>query len=131
MTEFASPLGKGVQFPPKIGSDGRWAWSSGDENVRESIRVILQTEPLERIMLPEFGGGLKSVLFQPNIPATHKLIEEAITRSLDQWEPRISVDSVDASVNPDDNRSALVTIHYTLVATDQSEQVQLRVLLGG
>ena len=120
-----------MQFPPKIGSDGRWAWSNGDENVRESIRVILQTEPLERIMLPEFGGGLKSVLFQPNIPATHKLIEEAIIRSLDQWEPRITVDSVDASVNPEDSRSALVTIRYTLVATDQSEQVQLRVLLGG
>ena len=35
--------------------------STGIENVRQSIRLILQTEPLERIMLPEFGGGLKTL----------------------------------------------------------------------
>ncbi|NTV96894.1 MAG: TOBE domain-containing protein, partial [Thiobacillus sp.] len=37
-------FGRGISFPPRIGSDGRIAWSEGEQNVRESIRVILMTD---------------------------------------------------------------------------------------
>jgi len=42
-------FGRGMSFPPRVGADGRVAWSEGEVNVRESIRIILMTEPRERI----------------------------------------------------------------------------------
>jgi hypothetical protein len=36
-------FGRGISFPPRIGPDGRVAWSAGEENVRECMRIILQT----------------------------------------------------------------------------------------
>src|SRR5437868_5805577 len=51
-------LGQGLSFPPRVGADGRLAWSAGEENVREAIRVILMTELTERLMSEEFGCGL-------------------------------------------------------------------------
>lgn len=123
-------FGRGIAFPPQVDADGRFAWSEGADNVRQSIRVILLTEPRERVMLPEFGGGLRRFLFQPNTPATHRLIEESITLALGRSEPRIRLDGVDVSEDPDDDRAAIADIRYTLIATRSSEQIKLRVTLG-
>ena len=123
-------FGRGISFPPRIGPDGRLAWSVGAQNIRESIRIILMTEVRERVMLPEFGGGLQSFLFEPNIVATHRLIEQRVAEALTRWEPRLRVKGVTAVEDPNDDDAALVTIQYQLVATGAAEQVTLQVRLS-
>ena len=120
-------LGRGISFPPRVGPDGRMAWSEGEVNVRESIQVILSTERLERVMLPDFGGGLGAFLFEPNGAATRHRIEQAISGALADWEPRIQVDGVAVDADPDDAGAAIATISYRLVATQA--QARLRVAL--
>ena len=88
MVDEGKLFGRGIHFPPTINANGRWTWSSGAENIRQSIKVILQTQPLERLMLPSFGSGLRKMLFQPNTVKTHSLIEELITNALTRWERR-------------------------------------------
>jgi phage baseplate assembly protein W len=124
-------LGQGISFPPRIGVDGRVAWSSGADSIRESIRVVLMTDPGERLMLPAFGAGLRGFLFEPNIPATHRLIQERVDFTLGRWEPRIDVVRVAVDADPDDAQQANVTIDYTLVATEERGQVGLAVRLAG
>lgn len=121
--------GRGISFPPRLGSDGRWAWSEGAENIRESIRIILLTEQRERLMLPEFGGGLRSLLFEPNTPATRRLIQDRITRALARWEPRIQVTAVTVEQDPAEPRTAIATISYQLVANRSQDQVSLSLTL--
>lgn len=123
-------LGRGMSFPPRVGPNGRFAVSEGPENVRESIRVILLTEPEERMMLPEFGGGLKRFLFEPNVPSTHRLIQDTIEQALQRWEPRIRLESVDVRADESEEQSAVATIRYQLVATRESAQMHLRVRLA-
>ncbi len=120
-------LGRGISFPPRLGQDGRWAWSVGAENVREAIRIILLTQLKERLLLPEFGGGLKEFLFQPSTPATHRLIAERITVALHRWEPRIQLENVDVRPQEDTNRAVVAVIRYRLVATSRSEQLGLSI----
>ena len=50
--------GQGIGFPPRVGTDGRLAWSAGTQNIRESIRIILMTTPGERVRLAESLRGL-------------------------------------------------------------------------
>jgi uncharacterized protein len=57
MSDTGRILGRGISFPPRVGPDGRVAWSEGDVNVREAIRIILLTEQRERLRLPAFGGS--------------------------------------------------------------------------
>jgi phage baseplate assembly protein W len=122
--------GRGIAFPPHVGPDGRVAWSEGDRNIREAIEIILKTEARERINLPSFGGGLRRFLFEPNTVGTRHQIEDRITRTLEEWEPRITVTSVEVEEDPRDVQAATATIHYQLVATRASSQVALRVNLG-
>ncbi|MCX7792277.1 MAG: GPW/gp25 family protein [Chloroflexaceae bacterium] len=124
-------FGRGISFAPRVGPDGRVAWSEGEANVRECIRIILQTEPGERIERPDFGAGLGALLFEPNTSTTHERIRERIVRELSRWEPRIVVEQVRLMVDPDDPQAAIATIEYRLVATQARERLSMTVVLAG
>jgi phage baseplate assembly protein W len=123
-------LGRGISFPPRLGSDGRWAWSQGDDNVRDSVQAILLTDRGERLMLPDFGGNLARFLFEPNTTTTRHLIAERITQALNAWEPRLRVEAVQVEEDPQDPQAAIAIISYQLVATEASQQITLRVNLS-
>ena len=124
-------LGRSIAFPPRIGPDGRWAWSEGSDNVRESIEVILLTEANERVMLDAFGGGLRKFLYEPNTASTRRLMQERITEALRLWEPRINVQSVTVDPDPEDQQAAIATVQYRLVATQSTGQMSLSISLAG
>ena len=124
-------FGRGVAFPPRVGPDGRAAWSEGEANVREAIQIILRTEQGERLYLADFGAGLGKFLFEPNTVATRHQIGERIRKALQQWEPRILVTAIDVSPDAADAQAAIATIQYQLVATQVSERVRMRVSLAG
>lgn len=123
-------LGAGLSFPPRVGTDGRLVWSGGEENIRESIRIILLTNRLERIRRPDFGGDLKPFLFESNTLATHTRLKDRIEKALTRWEPRIRVESVRVDAAPDDREAAVVTVTYRLVATQMAERLTLSVNLA-
>ena len=123
-------FGRGIGFPPRVGNDGRMMWSEGEANARDAIRIILMTEPGERLMLPDFGGDLNAFLFEPNTVATRHMIQDRIVKALLQWEPRISVQTVEVEPDPTDPESAIATITYKLIATQERERVSLNVTLA-
>lgn len=130
MSAAGTLYGRGLGFPPRLDDQGRLAWSEAAPNIRESIRIILTTEPGERLMLPAFGAGLGRFLFEPNVVTTHRRIEEAVVQSLERWERRIKVDQVEVQADPEDAQAALVTLRYTLVANQAADQLLLRVQLA-
>ncbi len=127
---MSSIFGKSLSFPPRVGTDGRFVWSSGEDNVRESIAVILRTEPGERVGLADFGAGLARFLFEPNTVATHTRMQDAIRRALDRWERRIQVEAIDVAAHPADPETAVATITYRLVATAALERISLSIPLS-
>jgi len=122
-----SIFGRGIAFPPRVGADGRIVWSEGETNIRDSITVVLKTEPGERVGVPDFGAGLGRFLFEPNNATTHTRIQDAIVRALARWERRIEVESVEIAPDQDDAELALATITYRLVATAARERISLNI----
>jgi len=123
-------MSRGIGFPPRVGPDGRVAWSAGAQSVRESIQIILQTNFEERIMRPSFGGGLDAFLHEPNTLGTRRQIEERTQRALGRWEPRAVVEQVSAEKAPDDPDAVVLTITCTVRDTGTREQVRLTLDLG-
>ncbi|HEV8182852.1 MAG TPA: GPW/gp25 family protein [Candidatus Angelobacter sp.] len=122
--------GRGMSFPPRVGDDGRIAWSEGETNIREMIQVILRTQERERLNLPTFGAGLQQYLFEPNTVTTRFQVQDRITKALQLWEPRISLTDVNVEQDPDDAQAAIATIEYKLVATQVKETINVSVKLG-
>ena len=127
---MSSVFGRSMSFPPRVGADGRFVWSDGENNIRESITVILKTEPGERVGMADFGAGLARFLFEPNQATTHARVSDAIARALARWERRIEVEAVDVSAHPSEAETALATITYRLVATSALERTSLSISLS-
>jgi phage baseplate assembly protein W len=95
-------LGRGVGFP--IHPDlvrGDLQLRSGAEKVRQSIELILRTEPGERLMRPTFGCPLRAFLMEPNTIATRSRLERVVTGALQAYEPRIALKQVAATPGGD------------------------------
>ena len=116
----ADRLGVGVAFPPRPEVTTRaLEWRSGPAVVRQSILLILDTEPGERVMRPDFGCGLRRFLMEPNNPTTRAAIAREVEAALRTWEPRILVRAVEVTTATDDPTTVLVSISYRHVR-DQS-----------
>lgn len=106
-------LGQGFG-QPVAPQAGRLPLVSGPEKVRQAIFTLLDTDPGERVMRPDFGCGLRRYLMHPNNPATRAAIEREITQALGRWEPRVTVAGI--AVTPtDDAAMVLIEIHYAHV----------------
>lgn len=115
-------LGQGLQFPVRPDADGRLGYVAGDQLVRQSIEVIFDTEPGERVMLPNFGCGLRRFLMEPNSPATRTAIRQEIGDSLRRWEPRIQVSEVDVAPG-DDPALVWISISYLRLADRREDNL--------
>jgi phage baseplate assembly protein W len=116
-------LGRGWSFPVAIdpATDGL-TYLGGPDKVRESIWIILETEPGERVMRPTFGCGLRRYLAEPNTVPVRALIQHDVEAALATWEPRIRVSGV--TVTPGDDPSLVeIAIDYLHVRTGRRDNL--------
>jgi phage baseplate assembly protein W len=97
-------LGVGWTFPPKL-TGGGLRYVRYEDDIEQAIQIILQTSRGERVMVPEFGAGLRDFVFEPNSEATRARIAESVRKALVDWEPRIELERVE--VTPSDDRPDL------------------------
>jgi phage baseplate assembly protein W len=110
-------LGAGLRFPLQTGADGELALSSEDDKVREAILLILGTQLGERVMRPDFGCGLRSLVFEPVGATTAALVRHRVAEALTLWEPRI--DQVQLTVEAVPRQGLLsIALRYRVRATN-------------
>jgi len=108
-------LGRGWSFPVRPRDDGAGIGLSVYEaNIAESIQLVLNTQPGERQMLPEFGCPMQDLIFATNSAATRHHAESIVRAALSRWEPRIDVDSVRAEQDPANANQVRLFIEYTV-----------------
>lgn len=111
-------LGAGWRFPITVDeATGRIVLSGYEENIQESIAVIMLTKPGERVMQPEFGCHIHDLMFQrPDHPIRVRM-EQAVREVLIRWEPRIRDIRVTASV-PGEGSQVVITVDYIVRSTN-------------
>lgn len=87
-------LGQGWAFPVEMGTSGQISTVAYEEDIREAILIILQTERGERLMRPDFGVGLRSLVFEPINTTTKSLVKHRVEEALITWEPRIDIHEI-------------------------------------
>lgn len=111
-------VGSGFSFPLGLDSSGSTAITSDDENIRQSMMLILGTAPGERLMRPKFGCAIHDILFEPNTAVTASKIEYEVKKSLQEFEPRVG--DIEVHAMPDDSEASRmnVNISYTIRKTN-------------
>ncbi|MGN1072212.1 MAG: GPW/gp25 family protein [Bradymonadia bacterium] len=111
-------IGSGFSFPMQVDALGSVEMSSDDENIRQSMMLILGTAPGERMKRPTFGCAIHDILFEPNTSVTAAKIEYEVKRALLEFEPRVDDIEVDAMPDPMEESRMNVTISYTIRKTN-------------
>jgi uncharacterized protein len=115
-------------FPFRIDPrSGQGAQSPYAAHVDQMIRQVLLTTPGERADLPEFGCGLRQLLFAPNSDALQATTQLMVQRSLTRWlGSQITLQSVTVEPGPGgDYSQILVRIGYVLLETQSLQQSEL------
>ena len=108
-------LGRGWGFPVRPRRDGGGVeLSEYEQNIAECVQVVLNTQPGERQMLPEFGCGLQDLVFETNSASTRHEAESLVRTALQRWEPRINVDRVQALPDPEAANRVRIFVEYTV-----------------
>jgi phage baseplate assembly protein W len=113
-------MGRGWAYPVQIDpSTGGIAFAEYETDIRQSIIIILETAPGERVMRPDFGCGIHDLVFEVVDVATLTRIESVVTESLAKYETRIEV--LQVSVNPlhAADGELLIELEYRVRRTNQ------------
>ena len=109
--------GRYLDFPFHLDARGRSAETDADDHVRDLIHQVLFTSPGERVNRPDFGCGLKELVFMPNSDALAAATQQLVQGSLQRWLPeeivveRVEVRAIESSLE--------VTVVYVMRQTGQ------------
>jgi phage baseplate assembly protein W len=110
-------LGQGWAFPVATAVHGEIALVAYEEDIRQAIRLILGTSQGERVMRPDFGAGLRALVFEPLNTTTMALVRHRVEEALITWEPRIDHITVQVTADPPRGR-LLIDVHYRVRTTN-------------
>jgi phage baseplate assembly protein W len=117
-----------LDYPYAIDARGRSATTAEDDHVRDLILQVLFTNPGERVNRPEFGCGLKSLVFMPNSTALAAATQALVKGALQKWlEREIHVENV--AIEAKDERLEVVVAYRRRAAEER--RVERVALPGG
>lgn len=112
-------LGRGWAFPPafnKISNSS--AMVEDEEDIKQSIRIILGTIPGERMMFPSFGCGIHKFVFESRDETHMTMLRDTVYDALLYHEPRIKIEKI--TIHNDKEQDGLIRIHidYKIIITN-------------
>jgi phage baseplate assembly protein W len=114
-------LGRGWAMPVDLDPrTGHVASVAYEEDIRQSILIILQTVPGERVMRPNFGCGIHDLVFTALDSTTVQLIRSSVEEALRRCEARIDVLGVTVDEDATSEGQLLVEIEYRVRKTNQT-----------
>ena len=113
------------------GARNRGFLGHGERDIGESIRIILSTQPGERVMRPTFGCRAHELLFEPRDVATETLLRQYVVEALTMWEPRIEILAVKVFTEDDLDGAIFAEVEYIVSATHNQRSIVYPFFLVG
>jgi phage baseplate assembly protein W len=128
----------GISYPVLKTAKGFFYIQSGSKQIKSDLLQLLLTNPGERVMNPFFGTPLKKLVFDQNDATLQDAAREMIIQSIQRWEPRIVIQEIECSNQPDrtvlnkyddySNINNILFIRILFVEPDNIKEVQELVL---
>ncbi len=111
-------LGEGWKFPISLNDLNKIEISQYEQNIKESIMIILGTRKNERVMRPDFGCGIHDFVFEILSSSSIGHMRASITDALTRFEPRITLLDLDISIDKSSNGKLIIKISYMVIKTN-------------
>lgn len=117
--------GRHLSFPFRVGVDGRTVQvRTLEEHVRDELLQLILTNPAERLFLPEFGGGVRRLVFENIDETTGAMVKSVLTRSISRWlGNRVTLEDLTVVI---DNETIAVDLKYRIAGTEDSRVLKFQ-----
>ena len=116
---MSSFLGTGWGFPPTFNRvANKVVMSHDEEDIKQSLEILLSTRLGERVMLPEYGCALDEMLFEPLTTTLKTYMRELIRTAILRFEPRIELIAIDLNDSGELEGVVMILIEYRIRATN-------------
>ena len=120
MDERKDFLGRGWAYPVRLDpATGQVATAAHEEDIRQAIRIIVETAAGERVMRPDFGCGIHELVFETLDSATLQRVRSVVQAALVRFEPRIEVLGVNVDPAEAVEGRLLIELEYRVRRTNQ------------
>ncbi len=117
-------LGRGWGFPPQFNkATGGVEMVSDEEDIRQSLKILLNTTPGERTMLPQYGCNMREFLFQDIDTSLQNYMKNVVSNAILQYESRIQLNDLVVNTNEAEDGIVMLDITYTVRATNNRNNV--------
>lgn len=124
MAERDAILGTGWNFPVAFDTlNQRTVMVSGLEDVKQSIFIILNTTPGERIMEPEFGCDLKQLVFENMNDSLKVKLDHIVYHALLNYEPRVRFIASEIVEKSEVDGILSIRIEFSLIITNTRHNI--------
>jgi phage baseplate assembly protein W len=123
-------LGTGWRFPILTDASGSLGYVAGDDNVEQSLHILLLTQLGERVMRSDFGSQAPSLVFAPGSAQFLRLLENTVREAVRDWEPRVDLDTVLAEADPNQEFRVVVSISYLVRSSNTRNNLVFPYYLG-
>lgn len=112
-------LGRGWKFPIEVDkTTGRIKTVSDEEDIKESLMLILNTAKGERVMRKDFGSKVNDFVFESLNATSVNLLKKEIKKAILEWEPRVTNVSVIVTNDRVDKTRLNIDIGYRVRSTN-------------
>lgn len=98
-----------------------------EEAVKRSVRNIIMTVRGERLMDPQYGSDINSILFENMTPSSEEMLKEYITTAINNYEPRANIIAVVVTALYDMNAYGVTIVFSTI---NRKEPVTIELLIN-
>jgi phage baseplate assembly protein W len=123
MSQDNSFLGTGWSFPPEFSRRGKVSMVSAEEDIKQSLLILLSTSPGERVMQPTFGCGLKHHVYENIDESTITILKDLITRAILFFEPRVKLEMILSDASAAYEGRLDFTIMYRIISTNTRHNI--------
>lgn len=119
-------LGIGWGFPPEFHKHAdtlEVKMVAEEEDISESLRILLSTIPGERVMQPDYGCGLHAMVFENIEESTVTALKDVIERAVLFYEPRITLENIDVNTEDELEGRLKIQLNYTVRATNTRSNI--------
>jgi phage baseplate assembly protein W len=97
------------------------------ELIRQNLKMLILTNPGERVMIPEFGVGIQSYLFENFSDTIYIDIENAIKKQVRKYMPVVSIQNVLFDTSEPDNNKLGISIRYSIPAINIKDLLEFTI----
>ena len=117
------PDGRHLSFPFRIAPEGRTATvATLEEHVYGEVLQLLLTTPGERPFVPDFGGGVRRMVFEGTGQTTEAMAKALISQAISRWlYQRVTLQELNVTTQ---NSSVIIDLTYRIVGVNDLRRLR-------